>query len=244
MCRGRNWFEELPELAPIIVPRCLQPMKDEITISSSLQTFVDASEDAYSSVVYYRNVYPSALMSSVVVAAKTSVAPLRAISVPRLELMGAVLGLRLNKEISKALNVSDAVFLSDSVHVLWWLRNASRRFKPFVANRAAEIQSLSSSNQWRYVSTENNPADLETRGVTASGLAFSEIRWQGPKFLKKPESEWPENRIQASSSSQKKFRSRGRFSKAETSKGQESTLAATTKNESRDWRLNPQRFSS
>ncbi|XP_067040969.1 uncharacterized protein [Acropora muricata] len=242
--RSRNWFEELPELAQISVPRCLQPMKDEITISSSLQTFVDASEDAYGSVVYYRNVYPSGLITSVIVAAKTSVAPLRAISVPRLELMGAVLGLRLTKEISKALNVSDVVFWSDSVDVLWWLRNASRRFKPFVANRVAEIQSLTSSNQWRYVSTENNPADLATRGVIASGLACSEIWWQGPKFLKKPESEWPENLIQASSSSHKEFRSRGRFSKAETNKGQESTLIAATINESRDWRLNPQRFSS
>ena len=153
-------------------------------------------------------------------------------------------GLRLTKEISKALNVSDVVFWSDSVDVLWWLRNASRRFKPFVANRVAEIQSLTSSNQWRYVSTENNPADLATRGVTASGLACSEILWQCPKFLKKPESEWPENLIQASSSSQKEFRSRGRFSKAETNKGQESTLTAATIKKSGDCRLNPQRFSS
>ena len=142
------------------------------------------------------------------------------------------------------MNTWDAVFWSDSVDVLWWLRNASRRFKPFVANRVAEIQSLSSSNQWRYVSTENNPADLATRGVTASGLACSEICWQGPKFLKKPESEWPENLIKASSSSQKELRSRGCFSKAETNKGQESTLTAATINESSDWRLNPQRFSS
>ena len=106
VCRSRNWFEELPELAQISIPRCLQPMKDEITISSSLQTFVDASEDAYG----YRNVYLSGLISSVIMAAKTSVAPLRAISVPRLELMGAVFSLRLTKEIPKALNISDAVF--------------------------------------------------------------------------------------------------------------------------------------
>ena len=169
---------------------------------------MDASENAYGSVVYYRNVYPSGLISGVIVAAKTSIAPLRAISVPHLELMGAVLGLRLTKEISKALNVWDAILWSDSVHVLWWLHNASQRFKPFPASRVAKILSLSSSNQWRYVSTENNPADLATRGVTASGLACSEIWWQGPKFLKELESEWPENLIQASSSLQKEFRPR------------------------------------
>ena len=167
-------------------------------------------------------------------ALKTSVTPLRAIRVARLELMGAVLGLRLTKEISKALNVSDAVFWSDSIDELWWLRNASRRFKPFVANRVADIQSLSSSNQWKYVSMENNPMDLATRGVTASGLACSEIWWQDPIFLKEPESEWRENLIQASSLPQKEFRSRGRFSKAETNKGQESTLTAATINESCD----------
>ena len=92
--------------------------------------------------------------------------------------------------------------------------------------------------------TENNPADLATRGLTASGPACSEIWWQGPKFLKKPESEWPENLIQGSPSPQKEFRSRGRFSKAETNRGQESTLTAATINESRDWRLSPQRISS
>ena len=91
---------------------------------------------------------------------------------------------------------------------------------------------------------ENNPTDLATRNVTASGRTCSEIWWQGPKFLKNLESEWPENLIQASSSSKKEFRSRGRFSKAETNKGQESTLTAAKINESCDWRLKPQRFSS
>ena len=110
VCRSRNWFEELPELAQISIPRCLQPLKDEIAISLCLQTFVDASQDAYGSVVYYSNVYPNGLISSVIVAAKTSVAPLKAISVPRLELMGAVLGVRLTKEISKTLSVPHAVF--------------------------------------------------------------------------------------------------------------------------------------
>ena len=93
VCRSRKWFEELTELHQIQVPRCLQLHTKEATISTSLQTFVDASQDAYGAVVYRRTVYENGLSSSVFAAAKTRVAPLSAMSVPRLELMGAVLGL-------------------------------------------------------------------------------------------------------------------------------------------------------
>ena len=81
--------------------------------------------------------------------AKTRVAPLSAVSVPRLELMGAVLGLKLTEEILKAfntpLNQALVLFWSESPDALWWLRNPGRRFKPFVANRVAEIQASTSS---------------------------------------------------------------------------------------------------
>ena len=76
------------------------------------------------------------------------------------------------------------MFWSESVDVLCWLCNVTRRFKPFVANRVAEIQDSSSSKQWKHVQRKENPADLATGGVTGTELARSEIWWQGPKFLR------------------------------------------------------------
>ena len=74
----------------------------EANISTSLQTFLDAPRDAYGAVGFGRTVYESGLSAIVYADAKTKVAPLYAMSVPRLELMGAVLGLNLTGEISKA----------------------------------------------------------------------------------------------------------------------------------------------
>ena len=150
-----------------------------------MHTFVDASQDAYGTVIYLRVVYESGLVSTRLVAAKSRVAPLTTTSIPRLELLAAVLELRLTESTLRVFSgaLGQAVFWSDSMNVLWWLRGRSRRFKPFVANRVGEIQSLTNPKQWRYVSTHENPADSITRGMTISEMAKEEKWWNGPDFL-------------------------------------------------------------
>ena len=106
VCRSRKWFKELSELNQIRVPRSLQLQTEGAPVDTSLHTFLDASQDAYGAVMYYRNAYQSEFMCSVIVASKTRVAPLSAMSVPRLELMGAVLALRMREEISKTIKHS------------------------------------------------------------------------------------------------------------------------------------------
>ena len=108
-------------------------------------------------------------MSSRLVAAKTRVAPLAATSIPRLELMAAILGLRLTESVYSG-GLAQAVFWSDSMNLLWWIRGRSRIFKPFVANRVGEIQSLTNPKQWRFVPTNENPADFTTRGMRVSDM--------------------------------------------------------------------------
>ena len=134
----------------IKVPRCLRFGPEEVLLPETLHTFVDASQDAYGAVVYLRVTYDSGSLSSQLVAAKTRVALLAATSIPRLELMTAILGLRLTEPVSRVYSgaLSKAVFWSDSMNVLWWIKGGSRRFKPFVANRVGEIQSLTNPKQW------------------------------------------------------------------------------------------------
>ena len=154
--KSQDWFCELEELPTIKVPRCLRFGPEEVVLSETLHTFVDASQDAYGAVVYLKIIYESGSVSSRLVTAKTRVAPLAATSIPRLELMAAILGLRLTESVSRVYSggLGQAVFWSDSMNVLWWIRGRSRIFKPFVANRVGEIQSLTNPKQWHFVPTK------------------------------------------------------------------------------------------
>ena len=119
--------------------------------------------------------------------AKTRVAPLSTACILGLELMAAVLDLRMSDSVSKLLDsvLKQVTFWSDSMNVLWWIRGRSRSF---VANRVEKIQNP----------TKENPADLVTtvtRGLKVSELANFEKWWNGPQFLGKEESEWPINRV-------------------------------------------------
>ena len=189
---ARAWFKELSDLEQLHIPRCLQD-KSKMLVRMSLQTFVDASESAYGSVVYSRCTYEDGSISSTIIASKTRVAPTTATSIPRLELMGAVIGVRLTSRIAKVLDVkmNDCVFWSDSVNVLWWVRGRSREFKPFIANRVGEIQTSTRPEQWRYIPTAQNPADCVTRGMSAANLVKNNTWWRGPEFFRQDEENWP-----------------------------------------------------
>ena len=140
--KARRWFKELSELNDVKVPRRLRLKGEESVVEIKLHIFADASQEAYGAVVYSRCVYKSGLVSRRLVTAKTRVAPLKTVSIPRLELMAAVLGLQLARSVSNVLGLPlrQAVFWSGSMDVLWWVRGHCRSFKPFVGNRIGEIQ--------------------------------------------------------------------------------------------------------
>ncbi|PIK44593.1 hypothetical protein BSL78_18553 [Apostichopus japonicus] len=90
---------------------------------------------------------------------------MKPVSIPRLELMGAVLAVTLYTSIKQEIrfDLDDVIFWTDSMIVLGYIRNEDKRFKTFVANRVSKIHDLSSPNQWRHVGSKENPADDGSR---------------------------------------------------------------------------------
>jgi hypothetical protein len=112
--------------------------------------------------------------------------------------MGAVLGLRLALRVKELLRLTEMVFWTDSTDVLYWIRGQSRRYKPFVSHRVAEIQSSTSPIQWRHVPGKMNPADLASRGAKLTEMIGESLWTTGPQFLQKEEESWPNQRIHES----------------------------------------------
>ena len=182
-----NWFEQLKSLRDVKIPRCLR--SPEPVKSKRIVTFVDASQQAYGAAVYIRCEYHNDAVTSRLITAKSKVAPLTPMTVPRL---GAILGFRLTQSLLTVLDapMQSVTFYSDSTDVLWWTRGRGKDFRPFVTNRIGEIQMFTEPSQWQHVSTEENRADLCTRGATPSELAECSLWWNGPDWLTKDFREW------------------------------------------------------
>ncbi|XP_074651619.1 uncharacterized protein LOC141906275 [Tubulanus polymorphus] len=124
---------------------------------------------------------------------KTHLAPNKhPLTIPKLELQGAVLAVHLAETLMAEISEIKAVtYWIDSQTVIRYIGNEKKRFKTFVANRIAEIREVSSVNQWKFVSTDCNPADDCTRGLSGSQLEISHRWFDGPDFLKQSENSWP-----------------------------------------------------
>ncbi|XP_046141146.1 uncharacterized protein LOC123987688 [Osmia bicornis bicornis] len=156
-----------------------------------LHGFCDASQRAYAAVVYLRVSRGESSVATLLVA-KTKVAPVKALSIPRLELCGAVLLSKLIAEVKKGLTLPATITAwTDSSVTLHWIRGHVSTWKPFVVHRVATVQSNVPPQNWRHVATKHNPADLATRGITPSELLSSHLWWSGPSWLVDPPDLWP-----------------------------------------------------
>lgn len=178
MEQWQRWKERIKELEHIQIPRCYSVASNiEVT---ELHTFVDASEKAFAAVVYLRTLTEKGIDVNIV-AAKTRVAPIKPLSIPKLELQAAVLGVRLAETVKEELRITTDrdYYWSDSKTVLGWINADPQKYKQFVAVRIGEILDTTNASQWKWVSSESNPADEATKVVTRKSIWLN-----GPVFLK------------------------------------------------------------
>ena len=172
--------------------RCLQISRQYFpTVGVSeqpdtLHTFADVSLTAYGAVAFLCSGNNKSF-----VMAKSRVAPLKPLTLPKLELMGALTAARLCDFIVQALHPLTLLthFWSDSQITLHWIKG-EKRTGTFVTHRVTEILNLSRPDHWQYCPTQDNPADLLTRGITSSQLKSSTLWKQESQWLPSKDS-WP-----------------------------------------------------
>ena len=142
----------------------------------------DASEEAYAGVVYLRMVDTLSHVHISLVTSKTKVAPIKRLTIPRLELCGAHLLARILRHVQQVFRipVNDIYAWTDSMVVLSWLTGNPRRFKPYVGNRVSHIIESIPPDRWNHVSGTENPADCASRGLYPSELLEHRLWWDGP----------------------------------------------------------------
>ncbi|XP_025191316.1 uncharacterized protein LOC112591650 [Melanaphis sacchari] len=190
-----QFVSQLPQLSTIRIPRfCNTPPGTPCF----LYGFCDASLRGYAAVVYLRVINAPRDSSVFLVGTKTKLAPIKPLTVPRLELNAALLLIRWLNRVKVALgdrvNIVDTFAWTDSLVVLSWLTIPHETFKQYVSNRVHQIQTVLPNCHWRYVPSIDNPADCASRGLTPSELPQFMLYWLGPRFIKDLPNEWGRDR--------------------------------------------------
>ncbi|XP_043276020.1 uncharacterized protein [Venturia canescens] len=194
--RWNTYRHDLPKLSKLRIPRWISTTATREHCAIELHGFADASQRAFSAAVYIRVLNSPTDISVSLLAAKSKVAPLKTVSIPRLELNGIVLLVRLLEYVKQQLNY-DLISVhgwTDSTVALAWLTQHPSRWKPYVANRVSEIQTKMPEIKWHHVPTHDNPADCASRGIAVEELLHHPLWWSGPSWLRQNSAFWPNAR--------------------------------------------------
>lgn len=184
--RWDSWQQEMLNLDGMSIDRCYKPKNFGDVVTVEMHHFADASTTGYGACSYLRQVNTSGHVHSALVMSKARVTPTKVMTMPRLELSAALLAVRVSSFLGEEMQYPcdmKHTFYSDSQVVLGYISNDARRFHTFVANRVQQIRDRTEPSQWKYICTEDNPADHASRGTSVAELMSS--NWfHGPAFLR------------------------------------------------------------
>nr|XP_039269991.1 uncharacterized protein LOC120344746 [Styela clava] len=154
---------------------------------------LDASEKSYGAVSYIRLTNTYGQVHCAIISGKTRLVPLNGSTIPRFELCAATISAKNDAFLKKELKlpISASYFWTDSTTVHRYLANTDKVFKTFVANRVNLIKETSEIEQWRYVPSQLNPADVASRGLSVDVFLNCQYWKPGPDFLWQAAEEWP-----------------------------------------------------
>ncbi|XP_045772935.1 uncharacterized protein LOC123872601 [Maniola jurtina] len=199
----RNSFQHL---SGIEINRWLQTT-EKLMKNVTVHGFCDASNKGYGAVAYMRVKTSEGEVKTTIIAAKTRVASVKSKSLPRLELNGAVLLAGLLKQIQESMRIpaSQMYAWTDSTIVLSWLFGDPARWNTYVRNRVVEILDDIGNHNWYHVQSQDNPADIASRGISLVDLKENKMWWKGPEWLSNDEIEYCRPKNISTNLERKKF---------------------------------------
>lgn len=177
-CRVQAWWMDMEKISNMRFPRWIgYSSSDQV----DLYGFSDASEKGLGCIIYSKITSRDGRVTTNFIMSKSRVAPIKRMSIPRLELTAALLCSRLMTYVQGAIEIkTKRHFFTDSLIALGWIRGDANRWKSYVQNRVTEIQELTDPEDWLFVPGTCNPADVLSRGTTSLAFCNSPSWLQGP----------------------------------------------------------------
>lgn len=170
-----QWKQQLWYLENLEIRRTYLSIPTEKLLQKHVHVFTDASDEAIAAVAILRAEDQDGNFHQGFIVGKGKVAPKKAVTIHRLELCAAVLGVKISQIIHDQLDIDpkDIHYHTDSKVVLGYIYNRTKRFYTYVSNRVQKIHKVSSPEQWSYVPSEHNPADQSTRPIAVENMKNS-----------------------------------------------------------------------
>lgn len=206
--RWRTFRNQLVELSSINMLRWLYVSATSRTVE--IHGFSDASNLSMAAVVYLRIIEHTGEIKVSLVCSKTRVAPIKRMTIPRLELNAACLLTRLVSHIQRIVSLKNPkIYLwTDSSVTLTWITAHPSRWKDYVRNRVTIIQELEPDAVWGFVPGKQNPADCASRGLLVTQLLHHSLWWSGPLWLSQASENWPSRHFERATKANREERSR------------------------------------